>query len=443
MATLTVLLALLLACGARADVDVPTFQQEFHNWPEAHVDTFSFPAASEPFSSVSLTYTLDCPGSPGDCDPWDRLGFLSVLVPDGNGGQTRIEIARIVTPYDITGSWGPPYGTGPGECGWEFDVSDYSHLLRGEVILSSYIETWIGDDRGWQVTADFHFTSGVPELEPFEVLPLWDLGHLVIGDSSNPYSQYLSGRNWALPAEAEAARLRITTTGHGQGNTDNAAEFSDLEHYVLLDFNMQTLNLWRDDCNVNPCSGQGGNWWYGRFNWCPGSSVPAWTSDVPVGQDSVFVDYWFESYDNHCRPNNPDCISGQTCTDCNYNSTGHTEPIYSTVGQLVFYRTPVSAVDPARQRPSTSTLGAAWPNPFNPGTQLPLELDRAARARLAVYNLLGERVALLVDGWLPAGSHAFRFEGEGLPSGVYMARLELEPSGGAVGVSTRKLVLLR
>ena len=74
---------------------------------------------------------------------------------------------------------------------------------------------------------------------------------------------------------------------------------------------------------------------------------------------------------------------------------------------------------------------------------MPLVLDRPARARLAVYNLLGERVALLVDGWLPAGSHTFRFDGEGLPSGVYMARLELEPSGGAVGVSTRKLVLMR
>lgn len=432
-----------LALVSRADVTVNTFQQELHNWATAHVDTFQFPAAEEPFSSVTLHYTLDCPEAPGDCDPWDRLGHLSILVPDGQGGHTRIEIARVITPYDITGSWGPPYGTGPGECGWTYDVSAYSHLLRGDVILSSYIESWIGGDRGWQVTADFEFTSGVPAQEPFAVIPLWDFGGLLIGDPTNPYGQYLHGANIGFPAGTETAELRITTTGHGQGNTDNAAEFMALDHYVLLGFEMQTLDLWRDDCNTNPCSGQGGNWWYGRFNWCPGASVPAWTSPVPVEGDSIWIDYWFDTYLNRCRPTNPDCVSGSTCADCNWNDTGHTPPIYATMGQLVCYRTPALTVGDAGGRPSTPALGNAYPNPFNPGTTLPVSLDRPAKVRLEVYNLLGERVALLLDGDLPAGHHQAAFTGEGLPAGVYIARLEVQPAGGDRGVSSRKLVLAR
>lgn len=74
--------------------------------------------------------------------------------------------------------------------------------------------------------------------------------------------------------------------------------------------------------------------------------------------------------------------------------------------------------------PARPRLGGAYPNPFNPRTTITYTLQQAARARLAVYDVLGREVALLVEGVLPAGTHAVHFDGAGLPSGVYFYRLE-------------------
>ncbi len=66
----------------------------------------------------------------------------------------------------------------------------------------------------------------------------------------------------------------------------------------------------------------------------------------------------------------------------------------------------------------------AYPNPFNPTATIRYGLPAAGRVRLAIYDVLGRRVALLVDGAQPAGRHEVRFEAAGLPGGVYLYRLE-------------------
>ncbi len=85
----------------------------------------------------------------------------------------------------------------------------------------------------------------------------------------------------------------------------------------------------------------------------------------------------------------------------------------------------------------------AWPNPFNPVTTVAFSLESPARARLTVYNIRGERVAVLADEQLAAGSHEYVWQGQddcGRPvsSGMYFCRLE------SAGVAqTCKLVLLK
>ena len=82
-------------------------------------------------------------------------------------------------------------------------------------------------------------------------------------------------------------------------------------------------------------------------------------------------------------------------------------------------------------RPALShdfVLGPNYPNPFNPSTLIPYELASSGYVRLEVFNLLGQRVATLVDGVQPAGAHRARWDGtdaagQAAAAGVYVYRL--------------------
>ncbi len=74
--------------------------------------------------------------------------------------------------------------------------------------------------------------------------------------------------------------------------------------------------------------------------------------------------------------------------------------------------------------PTEVALLSNWPNPFNPETSIGYELPQAGEVRLAVYDLLGREVAVLVDNRKPAGRHTVRFHADNLPSGSYVYRLE-------------------
>ena len=77
----------------------------------------------------------------------------------------------------------------------------------------------------------------------------------------------------------------------------------------------------------------------------------------------------------------------------------------------------------SEELPAEVTLSANYPNPFNPETTIRYALPQAGNVRLAVYDLLGHEVAILVDRSKPAGNHTVRFGAGNLPSGLYVYRL--------------------
>jgi hypothetical protein len=77
--------------------------------------------------------------------------------------------------------------------------------------------------------------------------------------------------------------------------------------------------------------------------------------------------------------------------------------------------------------PASITLRPAWPNPFNGATALRFDLAAPGGVELAVYDLLGRRVATLAEGRLAAGAHRARWQpAAAVASGVYIVRLQAE-----------------
>jgi hypothetical protein len=85
----------------------------------------------------------------------------------------------------------------------------------------------------------------------------------------------------------------------------------------------------------------------------------------------------------------------------------------------------VTGVKTADLVPSASPfLMQNYPNPFNPSTEIRFGLSRATVVRLTVANLLGQKVATLVDGSLEAGEHSVRWDAARLPTGTYYYTLQ-------------------
>ena len=92
--------------------------------------------------------------------------------------------------------------------------------------------------------------------------------------------------------------------------------------------------------------------------------------------------------------------------------------------------------------PTDFALGQNYPNPFNPSTMIPYQLPAAGHVRLDVFNMLGQRLATLVDGERSAGVHTAQWDatdaaGRAVGAGVYIYRF----SSGGVSVS-RRMVLV-
>ena len=90
------------------------------------------------------------------------------------------------------------------------------------------------------------------------------------------------------------------------------------------------------------------------------------------------------------------------------------------------------------QLPEEFTLKPNYPNPFNPITTIRYSLVEDSQVNLEVYNVLGQRVATLVNENQDAGWHSVQFDGSRLATGTYMYRLV---TGGQV--KTGKMMLVK
>ena len=392
---------------------VNTFQNTDHlGGAGTVIETFDFPDDVAGFDQVLMHIDLNCPAGM-NCDPFDRVARI-LARKDGQ----EYEIGRYVTPFGI------------GTCGWTIDVSAYRTILTGEVELFSSIETWAN---GWSLTLDFEFIEGTPEFEYVKIHNLWhgwdsDLqrsyGNFQIGDTLW-ISDNLPERVFDLSGDAEKVMVRAWVTGHGQGNTDNAAEFHNVTHSLKVNGQSFDHQLWKSDCNSNPCSPQNGTWEFARAGWCPGQDVKPKDFDltgVVSPGTQIEIDYILEPYLNKCSPLYPDCNPASDCAfgnqvTCNFDGNLHTEPRYIMAIQLiVMSNAPIQTKEITR----LSTLNVG-PSPTTGMIQVDLRLPGTSSVNYEIFDIQGKRIFAQTSKQA-AQQHFERFELGSQDAGMYIIK---------------------
>lgn len=90
------------------------------------------------------------------------------------------------------------------------------------------------------------------------------------------------------------------------------------------------------------------------------------------------------------------------------------------------------------ETPNKISLDQNYPNPFNASTTISFTLSEEQDINLAVYDLLGRRIEVLLDGTADAGTHSVIFDAGKYPSGIYFYRLKTGTNS-----ETRSMVLLK
>jgi photosystem II stability/assembly factor-like uncharacterized protein len=113
-------------------------------------------------------------------------------------------------------------------------------------------------------------------------------------------------------------------------------------------------------------------------------------------------------------------------------------------GQVFNYRNRTGLITGATEMlsvPDGFSLAQNYPNPFNPTTTIEYAVPLAAHLRVDVYDVLGRRVAQLVNGYAEAGRHQIGFNGTGRASGIFFYTLNAQSGAGTTFTQTRRMIL--
>lgn len=319
------------------------------------------------FDTIIATLTVTCP--PGGCGPWDRVASIDAQGQDGQW----FEVIRYITPYGVA-------------CSHRINLADYMSLLQGKVSFRANCATL---DNGFLYELKFDFKAGPPQHIYSRVTKVWK-NIYPFGDYAN--LQPVPNWNYTYPSSAVASKLKLVSTGHGWGtlNTGNAAEFYDATHNIWVNgANTFSQHNWTT-CQPNPdaCSPQNGTWTYPRAGWCPGSIARYFDYDMTpfVTNPNIDLQYKFlSSYVDQCHPNNPNCVTGTTCSDCNDGFN----PTLDVNCNLITFFDNAAALSVNEIDKSSFII---YPNPSNGIFNMSM-VDKAGKDySVSVYDIVGNAV---------------------------------------------------
>jgi hypothetical protein len=118
--------------------------------------------------------------------------------------------------------------------------------------------------------------------------------------------------------------------------------------------------------------------------------------------------------------------SGHSLIGCYINGVLYGDTILTGINQI------------GSEVPSAYSLGQNYPNPFNPMCNVQFTMCNAGNVRIVVYDVMGREVQTLVNERMNAGTYEVKFDGSGLPSGVYFYKMVTENF-----TETKKMLLIK
>ena len=191
----------------------------------------------------------------------------------------------------------------------------------------------------------------------------------------------------------------------------------------------------------------------------PGGQVDYWTDSLEVRYPSGDGMHWlvYQTVEPYNWPYDPPDDTAYVDVDVEFTvgTTGGTHNIgyFVTNAALDFsdstwyaislnneFEVTGSAVegDGGGSIPADYALRQNYPNPFNPKTTIVFDLPESGEVTLKLFNVLGEEMRTVTDGYYTAGSHRIAFDAAGLQSGIYYYKLEAEQF-----TATRKMLVLK
>jgi len=275
----------------------------FHNLgQQLNAIKMTLPNDLHRYEQILLNIDLACPA--GGCGPWDVLADLKAITASGT-----YEIARYVTPYGIA-------------CGgWVVDITDFKSVLGGELEFQTNIIVYT--NQGWLLDMSVDLIDNNITDTYTQLSDLWESPYHVYGDPG--INDDLEPVTINFADNTESSHVRMTISGHGQGNTNNAAEFFEVNHNLNVDgAPFHNHHLWKADCASNPCDNQAGTWLFSRAGWCPGQEVIPYiidTDGVTEAGGTISLDYELQDYTN--------------LLNTGYDGSSHTEPYYRIYSYII------------------------------------------------------------------------------------------------------------
>lgn len=242
---------------------------------------------------------------------------------------------------------------------------------------------------------------------------------------------------WILPNIEDIYKMKMKTIDNTVGNSFT---FSNMQRIstagpVVLD----SISFYKGV----------GDWYFLKpFVTNKGNSATITNAEIKFLCD----DPWVASFSTSVVPL-PDIEPGATVGSINWATINYIDslfPGYFNIkveimsGEWTYWtdsmRVPliIPGVEEENLQPMTYDLEQNYPNPFNPTTTIKYQIPTSGNISIKVYDILGNEVAKLVDGYMETGKYEVEFDANSLASGVYIYRLSVNDF-----VNVKKMVLLK